>query len=172
MPTFDPTDPPSRPEDGTFGEQEPFVFSPDVDVDASYAYFFTLEEAATVARGLTEVFDQAHHELSQLQDEVILYKRIHLAKRRQPLGTNGEELDVLQEKWTAYEAAFQRWIRYFSDRHIVLRDIGRGLVDFPYRARDGSIYLLCWCLGDDGVMAFHGPHEGFLGRKPITLLPD
>ncbi|MBK8191077.1 MAG: DUF2203 family protein [Vampirovibrionales bacterium] len=159
--------------DPSFEAANAFSFSSDNDEDGdSYAYFFTLEEAALLARELSGVFEQAHDELSRLQDDVILYKRIHLAKRREPLGTNGDELDVLQEKWTLYEAAFNRWNAYFAERHILLRDIGRGLVDFPYRAQDGSVYLLCWRLGEDGVLSFHGPDEGFMGRKPITLLPD
>jgi hypothetical protein len=44
-----------------------------------------------------------------------------------------------------------------------VKDIERGLVDFPARAD----VLLCWHLGEDEIAYWHGPEEGFAGRKPL-----
>jgi hypothetical protein len=55
---------------------------------------------------------------------------------------------------------------------IVLRDIERGLIDFPARASDGRWYWLCWLQGEDEVAWWHWPEDGFAGRTPVTQLPE
>lgn len=49
---------------------------------------------------------------------------------------------------------------------ILLRDIDRGLVDFP-SVIDGRDVLLCWELGEDSVDYWHEPDAGFGGREPL-----
>ncbi len=50
---------------------------------------------------------------------------------------------------------------------IVLRDLDRGLVDFP-ALRDGREVYLCWELGEDRVAYWHEIEGGFTGRQPLT----
>jgi len=33
--------------------------------------------------------------------------------------------------------------------------------------RAGEQVLLCWRLGEDRIRFWHGPEEGFAGRKPL-----
>jgi hypothetical protein len=50
---------------------------------------------------------------------------------------------------------------------IVLRDIDRGLIDFP-ALRDGEEVYLCWLVDDEDSIGFwHAPEAGFSGRRPI-----
>lgn len=50
---------------------------------------------------------------------------------------------------------------------IVLRDVERGLVDFP-ALRDGEEVYLCWLVDDEREIAFwHEPDAGFAGRRPL-----
>jgi hypothetical protein len=49
---------------------------------------------------------------------------------------------------------------------IELRDVSTGLVDFP-TVIEGEPAWLCWRLGEPEVNHWHGPDEGFVGRKPI-----
>lgn len=50
---------------------------------------------------------------------------------------------------------------------IVLRDVGRGLIDFP-AVRDGAEVYLCWLVDDEESIGFwHDPEAGFSGRRPI-----
>ena len=51
---------------------------------------------------------------------------------------------------------------------VQVKDIDRGLVDFPCEHR-GRIVLLCWELGEDEIAYWHGADEGFAGRKPLPL---
>jgi hypothetical protein len=51
---------------------------------------------------------------------------------------------------------------------VQVKDLDRGLVDFPCLHR-GHEVLLCWELGEDEVAYWHGTDEGFAGRKPLPL---
>jgi hypothetical protein len=49
---------------------------------------------------------------------------------------------------------------------VVLRDLERGLVDFP-AIRDGEEIYLCWEEGEDEVGWWHDPESGHAGRQPL-----
>ncbi|HEY6780939.1 MAG TPA: DUF2203 domain-containing protein [Thermoleophilaceae bacterium] len=52
------------------------------------------------------------------------------------------------------------------EREIVLRDLDRGLIDFP-ALRDGQGIYLCWQEGEDEIGFWHDPESGFSGRRPL-----
>ena len=49
---------------------------------------------------------------------------------------------------------------------VVVRDIDRGLIDFP-AIRDGEEIYLCWLLDEDEIGFWHEPDAGFAGRRPL-----
>jgi hypothetical protein len=49
---------------------------------------------------------------------------------------------------------------------VVLRDLDRGLLDFP-SLRDGREVYLCWQEGEDAIRFWHEPDAGFGGRRPL-----
>jgi hypothetical protein len=49
---------------------------------------------------------------------------------------------------------------------IVLRDLDRGLIDFP-ALRDGREVYLCWEEGEDEVAFWHDVDAGYGGRQPL-----
>ena len=49
---------------------------------------------------------------------------------------------------------------------IVVRDVSRGLIDFP-SIRDGEEIYLCWEVGEPRVAWWHEPDAGFAGRQPL-----
>ena len=49
---------------------------------------------------------------------------------------------------------------------VILRDVDRGLIDFP-ALRDGEEVYLCWLLDEDEVGFWHEPDTGFAGRRPL-----
>ena len=51
---------------------------------------------------------------------------------------------------------------------VLVKDLDRGLVDFPCVHR-GRELLLCWELGEDEVAFWHGADEGYAGRRPLPL---
>jgi len=52
------------------------------------------------------------------------------------------------------------------ESEIVLRDLDRGLIDFPSMRGDEEIYL-CWEEGEPEIAFWHEPETGFAGRRPI-----
>jgi Uncharacterized conserved protein (DUF2203) len=49
---------------------------------------------------------------------------------------------------------------------VILRDIDRGLIDFP-SVRDGQEVYLCWLVDEDEIGFWHEPDAGFAGRRPL-----
>ncbi len=49
---------------------------------------------------------------------------------------------------------------------LVVRDLERGLVDFPALI-DGREVYLCWLLDEPSVGHWHGVESGFAGRRPL-----
>lgn len=49
---------------------------------------------------------------------------------------------------------------------VVLRDVERGLVDFP-ALRDGQEVYLCWLIDEDEISCWHELDAGFAGRRPL-----
>ena len=60
----------------------------------------------------------------------------------------------------------QRALGELQSMEIVLRDLERGLVDFP-ALRDGEEIYLCWEEGEDEIGYWHDQDSGFGGRQPL-----
>jgi hypothetical protein len=54
----------------------------------------------------------------------------------------------------------------FQQREIVLRDLDRGLVDFP-ALREGHEVYLCWIDGEPDIAFWHELDAGFAGRQAL-----
>jgi hypothetical protein len=54
-----------------------------------------------------------------------------------------------------------------EDLGIVLRNIDRGLIDFPAIVEGREVYL-CWEEGEDAIGFWHHLDAGFSGRQPIV----
>lgn len=142
---------------------------------AVYPHYFTLSEALAVLPQVRNTIEQAHVDLAQKQDALILLQRMIELETEDGQRTTPEALareELLHEKWLAFEEDLADWVEQVTEQGVLVKDFARGLVDFPYRASDGTEYLLCWQLGEDGLLYFHQEADGFAGRKPITLLPD
>lgn len=50
---------------------------------------------------------------------------------------------------------------------VLIKDLDKGLCDFPYMKRDRVVYL-CWQLGEDSVDYWHDIEAGFAGRERLT----
>jgi hypothetical protein len=49
---------------------------------------------------------------------------------------------------------------------VVLKDVDRGLCDFPYM-KQGRVVYLCWQLGEETIGYWHDVEAGFAGREPL-----
>jgi hypothetical protein len=99
------------------------------------------------------------------------------AARRARLGAriagNGGDFDPGEirndaEQLDREAEAVSRAVEQLERLGVVVKDLDRGLVDFPALHR-GEEVLLCWQVGEDEVAFWHGLEEGFAGRKPLPL---
>jgi hypothetical protein len=60
----------------------------------------------------------------------------------------------------------RRLLSTLEEADIVVRDIDRGLIDFPAILGGEEVYL-CWELGEDAVGFWHDIETGYRGRQPL-----
>jgi hypothetical protein len=128
--------------------------------------YFTVEEA-----------NEALEEVRPLTEELVGHRRalVELQERQSVLTTriagNGgnvepHELEEVQEQLDEEVAGIARCVARIHEVGALVKDLDDGLVDFP-ATRDGEDVLLCWRLGENEIGFWHGPDEGFSGRKPL-----
>jgi hypothetical protein len=63
-------------------------------------------------------------------------------------------------------AAIKAILREFDTREIQIKDLDRGLIDFP-ALREGREVFLCWELGENDIEYWHDLDTGYAGREPL-----
>ena len=68
--------------------------------------------------------------------------------------------------WLKSKFRFAGLLEEFQRREIHLKDLDRGLVDFPaiYQGRE---VFLCWEQGEEDIEHWHELDGGFAGREPL-----
>jgi len=88
---------------------------------------------------------------------------------------NGGSLDPsrvgeLQEAVARAAADVAGLVQELQDLGVQVKDVDRGLVDFPARHPESDDpVLLCWELGEPEVAHWHELETGFAGRKPLPF---
>jgi hypothetical protein len=132
---------------------------------------FTPEEANDALDEVRPLAEQmVDHRRRQLAASA---KRANLVSQIQ--GNGGglapSDLAELEVEIDHHAAALERCISRLGGLGVEVKDLDRGLVDFP-ALHEGEEILLCWHVGEEAVDYWHGLEEGFAGRKPIDLLDD
>jgi hypothetical protein len=119
---------------------------------------YTLEEANAALPAVAELIERLRAARERLGDREA---REALAEAT-PSNGGGEPARTISEGFLE----IREGLLELQEREIVLRDLDRGLVDFP-AVRDGSEIYLCWEQGEDEIGFWHGPDAGFAGRQPL-----
>jgi hypothetical protein len=127
---------------------------------------FTLDEANAAVAELRPVVERL----------VEHRRRLDAAQRRQAqlltrIAGNGGDLQPSDLREVAAEIqgeadAIAECAERINGAGAQIKSLEEGLLDFP-SSRDGEDVLLCWKLGEDEIRYYHGPDEGFAGRKPL-----
>jgi hypothetical protein len=83
-------------------------------------------------------------------------------------GVDAGDFATLDEEATREAAEITGLVDRIQELGVLVKDLDRGLVDFPALRGDEEV-LLCWELGEDEIAFWHGLEEGFAGRKPLPL---
>jgi hypothetical protein len=91
----------------------------------------------------------------------------HYDKRLSGLSERGNDIggDTVN-KWIRALADMQEALAEFQRREIVIKDLERGLVDFP-AIIGGKEVFLCWEQDEDDVEFWHDLDTGFGGRERL-----
>ena len=57
-------------------------------------------------------------------------------------------------------------LQQVKEMGVILKDVDRGLCDFPYM-KNGRVVYLCWHLGEEAIEFWHDIETGFAGREPL-----
>ena len=68
--------------------------------------------------------------------------------------------------WVRTLAAMQELLLQFYRREIQIKDLDRGLIDFPAILEDREVFL-CWELAEDDIEYWHDLDAGYAGRVPL-----
>ena len=123
-----------------------------------YERHFTREEANALLPQLTAMLSQ----LQDSKDELTDAEAHEALSEAAPANGGGEEG---RQVGVAF-LEVRRLLETIEQSGIVLRDIDRGLVDFP-AVKDGREVYLCWALGEDDVGYWHDMDAGYGGREPL-----
>ena len=132
------------------------------------ARYFTPEEANAL---LDDVRPVAERLVAHRRAMAVMAAR--RARYVQRIAGNGGDFDpqeqrTLEEEFEREGAVVAACVAQLEELGVVVKDLDRGLVDFP-ALRDGEEVLLCWEVGEDEIAFWHGVDEGFAGRKPLPL---
>ncbi|MFI5263132.1 MAG: DUF2203 domain-containing protein [Candidatus Kapaibacterium sp.] len=61
-------------------------------------------------------------------------------------------------------------VRELNERGIEIKDLEKGLIDFPHLRANGEEVYLCYMLGEKTILAWHPIEGGFAARRPIAEL--
>jgi hypothetical protein len=119
---------------------------------------FTQEEANELLPQLTALLSR----LREAKDELTDTEAHEALSEAAPTNGGGEQG---RQVGVAF-LEVRRLLETVERSGIVLRDIDRGLVDFP-ALLDGREIYLCWELGEDEVAYWHELEGGYGGREPL-----
>lgn len=130
---------------------------------------FTVEEVEALIPKLEKVMG----DLMDLHSEAGRIGGLIQNEQRSIMLDGGRLLDVaefsnLKGRLEGVTAEVRSGIEQIVGMGAAPKDLGLGLVDFPYLLGDDEVNL-CWRFGEKHIRFWHGLDEGFAGRKP---LPD
>ena len=119
---------------------------------------YTVEQANAALEWVAERLERLRLARSELNDE----EAREALSEAGPANGGGEPGLVVSRGFLRLRAALGE----LQAMEVVLRDLDRGLVDFPAIREDREVYL-CWEEGEDEIGWWHDLDSGDGGRRPL-----
>lgn len=126
-----------------------------------HAIHFTLSEAESMLPDVIKTISRMRDLKRQLDAKGY---DIRMHRHFGGVGANGLK---------AFPDQMEELIRLYQElntKGIQLKDIERGLIDFPCIRKNGEEVYLCYMLGEPAIQFWHRIEEGFPGRQPLDSL--
>lgn len=129
------------------------------------AHFYTVAEANAMLPELAELLRGM-----QLQGQQLAAMQGRVAAVQRKVRSNGyhnpTEDALLSQGARQTEDALRSGIEQLAAWNIELKDLQRGLIDFPAH-REGRTVFLCWEMGEEEVAFWHEVDTGYDSRLPL-----
>jgi hypothetical protein len=119
---------------------------------------FTVAEARAMLPRLRRQFQELHDLQAAIRVTAARHDGAREARRGNGGGTEGSG------DYAEANLRFQTILHEIAEAGIQVKDVERGLVDFPH-IRDDREVLLCWQLGEATISYWHDLDSGFAGRR-------
>ena len=123
-----------------------------------YTKHYTREEARALLPQVRRWLAALH----RLRADVDLYDRRLGGLNTEGRDTGGETVN----HWIRALAGMQEILADFQRRQIFVKDLARGLVDFP-AILGGKEVFLCWESDEDDIEFWHDLETGYSGREKL-----
>jgi hypothetical protein len=120
---------------------------------------YTVEQATAALGWVTERLERMRDARERLNDE----QAREALSEAGPTNGGGDPGRVVSEAFVELRSAAVE----LDAMEVVVRDLERGLVDFPSIRDDREVYL-CWVQSEeDGIGHWHDLDSGYQGREPL-----
>jgi hypothetical protein len=87
--------------------------------------------------------------------------------------SNLQAMEIAQQQVRQSQAHFlleqaQKQLDHVLELGCIIKDLEIGLIDFYHITETEEDVLLCWKYGEKKIRFWHGLHEGFSHRRPLT----
>ena len=127
-------------------------------MEFQFSRHYTIDEARSMLPQVRKWLDQIDHLRSRIER---LEKLIGML-----VGEGNDIGGGSVDQSVKHLSELKVLLREFESREILIKDIDRGLIDFP-ALRDGREVFLCWERGEEDIEHWHDLDTGFSGREPL-----
>ena len=128
---------------------------------------FTLEEANSLVPWLERTFQMLNSSRRRLEAlRARLAEMQRLQRRLNGTFERHNEFNAMQAQLEESGKELQGIMDEILAEGIIIRDLPRGLVDFPH-IREGREVFLCWISGEESIDFWHETNRGFDHRQPL-----
>ena len=120
---------------------------------------FTLEEAKSLIPRLRSILEEVADEWSRTKS-----LNPQIQKARDKAQFDGHSAYGVEYIETVSHLVLL--LQHIRELGVILKDVDRGLYDFPYMKK-GRVVYLCWQLDEETIAYWHDIETGFGGREPL-----
>lgn len=126
------------------------------------SYHFRKHYSVREAEALLPQVEEWLESLAQLRDQLRKLDQLLANQLKTGMDLGGQRVN----EQVRSIAKLQQVLSEFRSREIQIKDLNRGLIDFPH-LRDGKEAFLCWEKGEEDIGYWHELEAGFRGRRPL-----
>jgi hypothetical protein len=122
--------------------------------------YFTVEEANRLIPQIKAIVERLRQERRRL----LTQRSTAETAARNAVGNGGGQTAATY--LSAYWQTYGRGLAQLQAMGILLKDLERGLIDFPHWRQGREVYL-CWEYGEERIDFWHETDSGYNGRQPL-----